>query len=82
MLGAGASCSRWAPLDTFGAMDPADLQCPGRLCMVEYGDEPGTWHDRLIIREASSTMFQVVNGEPPEEEDARMFWCRTPDGDL
>ena len=63
-------------------MDPADLQCPGRLCMVEYEDEPGTWHDRLIIREASSTMFQVVNGEPPEEEDARMFWCLTPDGDL
>ena len=53
----------------------------GRLMLVEYGEEPDTWHERLVImRSTPEAMMRVTGVEAIAEQD--VWWALTPDGDL
>ena len=53
----------------------------GRLIYVEYEDEVGFFHARLILMKTSAGMMMKVTGESCRNPDA-VFWVLTPDGDI
>jgi len=49
--------------------------------LIEYGDEPGMWHERLVIAPSTpEMMFRITGVESIEGPE--VWWALTPDGDL
>ena len=54
---------------------------PGAQVAVEYEDEPGTFHARLVLRAARPGALTAVM-ELNALDETKVYWILTPDGDI
>lgn len=54
---------------------------PGRMILVEYEGDERLWHERMVVRATTPTIFGRVTGGPPTRA-TDLWWVLTPDGDL
>ena len=55
----------------------------GRIAAVEYVDEPGLWHTRVLLRKSSPAVLKQVMGfDSPGATASSVFWVLTATGDV